>query len=255
MLGQDRHDAEDQGQFPVARAGEIETDRVRVRRVDARHLGVAVAVVRPAALAQELEGEAHVRGRDRLAVREPGPRIEPEGDGGAVLRHLDRLRHERIQGKGLVERTPHQGLDQEARDAVRGGEALHRERVEAVEGALHAEHDAPALGSLGIDVGKVCEVAGEGRGPVHGEAVPSVLARGGRRRRHGQRGSGRKGEQGAGAPLRVWLRAERNGAARTHAPRYHGRQDTTEGWAASHWKAGRRPVRRARLASCLRRIP
>ena len=150
MLGQHRHQAEDQRQFAVVGAGEIEAHGARVRCASRLgDLDVVGAVVRPAFVAQQLPGEDHVVGRHRLAVGEARRRIEREGDVAALGVGLDAVGEQAVERERLVIAARQQALDHVAAD-IGGGQAFDDERIEAVEGAEHALHQRPPLGAAGL---------------------------------------------------------------------------------------------------------
>ena len=63
MARQYRHQAEDQRQFAVVGAAEIEPHGERVERLGLGDLGVILAVVGAAAVAQQRPGKQHVVGQ------------------------------------------------------------------------------------------------------------------------------------------------------------------------------------------------
>ena len=81
---------------------------------------------------------------------------------------------------GSSSRAHHEALQHVARHGVRR-DAEHDQRVQAVEGALQAEHDRPPLRRIRIGIGEVRETVRQGRFAVHGDAVaraaPSASAR------------------------------------------------------------------------------
>ena len=113
-------------------AGEVEPDPVRIRDLDRLDLAEARAVERLAVLLQQLEGEPHVLGGQRMPVREARPRVEVERDGAAVLRHLDGAGDKAVEGERLVQGAHHQALQHVAGHGVRR-DAEHDQRIEAVE--------------------------------------------------------------------------------------------------------------------------
>ena len=84
---------------------------------------------------------------------------------------LDRLRDLPVEGEGLVEVPAHQGLEHIAVEPLGGGSGLDVEGIQAVEGALEADAQAPALGRVRVGIGQVVEVRWQDRLPVHGDAV------------------------------------------------------------------------------------
>ena len=76
MLGEHRHQPEDEGQLAVVAAGKIEAHRALADRLGFGDLGVIGAVVGAAVVAQELPGEDDILGGDGLAVGEFRRRIE-----------------------------------------------------------------------------------------------------------------------------------------------------------------------------------
>ena len=144
-LRDDRHEPEDQRQLTVRRLGvEVEAHRALVGPLDLPHLVVIEPVVGPALLLQRLPRENDVVDSDRAAVVEVRFRPQPEQDGRAVVRHLDRFRDQPVEGERLVPGALEQAL--EGMVPPRRRHALDDEGVESVEGA----HDgAPKLAALG----------------------------------------------------------------------------------------------------------
>ena len=108
-------------------------------------LAVVRAVIGPALLLQQRMAEEDVLGRDRRAVGEARLRAQMEGDGAAVLRHLDAFRDQAVEREGLVAAARQQALVDVVAQVARG-HALDDEGVEAVEGAERAQHQPAAFG-------------------------------------------------------------------------------------------------------------
>ena len=70
VLGQDRHQAEDQRQLAVVGVLDVKANPAVTDTLDAFDLGVVGPVVRPPLVAEEFETEDHVIDRDRVAIRE-----------------------------------------------------------------------------------------------------------------------------------------------------------------------------------------
>ena len=81
---------------------------------------------------------------------------------------LDALGDQPVEGEGLVIGPGQQALIEIVAHAF-GRVALDDQRIEAVVGALHAEHDATPFGRVGIDVGKMAEILGSSRRAMHGK--------------------------------------------------------------------------------------
>ena len=198
--GQHRHQSEDQRQLAVAGTCEVEPHGSLADRLGLGDLAVIGAVVGSAFVAQQLPGEDHVRRRHRRAVREARGGIERKGRVAARRVGLDRLGKKAVEREWLVVAARHQAFDHRARDDVDaadqgraqalGGQALDDERIEVVEGAEHALHQAAPLRRRGIDVGQVVEPGGECRLAVHGNGVARFAgagrANGGEARKQGQ---------------------------------------------------------------------
>ena len=242
---QHRHQPQEQRQLAVAGAGEVEADRSGVGRLDPPHLPEGLALLRPALGLQQIEGEAHVVGRDRRAVREARAGIEVEGREGAGVVGVQPPRDEAVEREGLVLRARHQGLEDHRVQPLGGRAGLEVEGVQAVEGAEQAQAQPSALGRIRVGVGEMGEVVGQGGGAVHGD----------RRRRAG---AGRAAERGGRAAERGGRAAERDregegdgtGSAPREGPGYgHGDHLGTRCWCGCD--RGRRATRPAcPLRSC-----
>ena len=90
-------------------------------------------VVRAAVVAQQLPGEQHVLGEDRLAVGEAGARIEAERDERPVVVGLDRPGEQAVERERLILPAGQQALDHVVADGLHR-QSLHDEGIEAVEG-------------------------------------------------------------------------------------------------------------------------
>ena len=167
---QDRHQAEDQRQFAVIGAAEIEPHRERVGRLGLGDLGIILAVIGAAPVAQQRPGKQHVVGRDRLAVGEARPGVEVEGDIAARVVGLDAFGQQAVERESLVIAARHQALDHKAPDLL-NGEAADDQGIEAVEGSEEAPDQPAALRRIGIGVGHMGEAGGQGRRAVHRQRV------------------------------------------------------------------------------------
>ena len=129
---------------------------------------------------------------------------------------LDGLRHETIERERLVERARHQGLENIPVQALRGRTGLQVEGVQAVEGPLETDREAPALGCVRVGIGQVGKIGRERRFAMHGQAVCGGFcgARGSRARKGGEQA----GEQG------------------TNQSRNHGRQTRGVGRVREAWR-------------------
>ena len=176
MLGQYRHQAEDQRQLAVVGATEVEPHRERVGRFGLCDLGIILAMVGTALVAQQSPGKQHVLGEHRLAVREARPGIEMEGDVAPGVVGLHALGQQAIEREGLVIAPRHQAFDHEASDLLHG-EAPDDQGVEAVEGAENALHQPATLRRIGIGIGHMGEIGRQGRRAMHGDGVTFLRRR------------------------------------------------------------------------------
>ena len=176
MLGQDRHQAEDQRQFTVGNAAEIEPHRQGIERFGLGDLRVILAMVGTAMVAQQGPGKQHVVGAYRLAVRETRQRIEAEGDVGPQVVGLDALGQQAVQRERLVIAARHQAfIDIAALEPV-AADLLHcdtadDQRIEAVESAEQALHQPSPFRGVGIGVGHMAVIGRQRRRTVHRDGV------------------------------------------------------------------------------------
>ncbi len=168
---QHRHHRENQRQFAIVGAGEIEPHGQIVGRLDAPDQSVGGALRGEPFRLEQVEGEDDVGRGDLLAVGKMGGRVDVKGDAIARVVGLDRLRDEAVKREGLVGRAHHQRLIDIADKALRRRQSLDVVRIEAVEGAEIGEREAPALRRVGIGVGQMREVRPERRGAVHGDRM------------------------------------------------------------------------------------
>jgi hypothetical protein len=124
---------------------------VRVLDLDCSDLAEAGAVKGLPIVPQEVEGEPHILGRERTSVGKPGPGIEVERDGAAVVRHLGRVGDKAVDRERLVEGAHHQALEHVSRYDVRS-DPDHDQGIEAVERALECQDDSTAFRSLRVGV-------------------------------------------------------------------------------------------------------
>ena len=151
-----------------------------------RHLGEIRAVIGPAFLLQDLQGEQHILRRNRRPVGEVRLGIEVEGYRRTILRHLHALSDQSVERERLIERARHQALVDEVADA-RNGLALDDQRIETVEGAKARHRQAPSFGRCRIDVGEVMKARSQRRCAVHGNAVQRLGRRAASAQREQQR--------------------------------------------------------------------
>lgn len=147
--GQDRHQAEDQGQLSILARGEDEPDPTGPRPLDPHDLGIIGAEIGPTVVAQGLEREHDVVHRHRTAVGEPGPLVEGEFHPAPVVGRLDRAGQQSVERERLVEPPGQQALEHMVADARRR-HALDDHRIGAVEGAEHRERKLPPFGAAGF---------------------------------------------------------------------------------------------------------
>ena len=181
MLGQDRHEPEQQRRLAIAVRVEIETDSARLHDRRLERGAVVRAHVGEPLLLELLPGEDHVVGGDRAAIGKARARIEVEDDVAAVGRDFDRAGKQAVKRERFVERASRAGSRRHNR-AGRRGDAADDERREAVERPVLAEDDAATLGGVRIDIGEVRKVARQSGCAVHGDAVRRPGGCRGRRR-------------------------------------------------------------------------
>ena len=170
MLRQHRHQADDQRQFAIVRAGKIEAHRARAENFGFFDLGVVGAVVRPPVIAQQLQREGNVIRGDGDAIGEMRRGIEREGHEGSRIVGFDALRQQTVKRKRLVVAARHQALDHVAAHRLHG-EALDDQWIEAVEGAEHAFDQAAAFRRVRVGIGNRRKILRHGRRAMHGDGV------------------------------------------------------------------------------------
>ncbi len=180
MLGQHRHQAEDQRQLAVTGIGKGEAHRQRIQRLGPGDLGIIQPIVRPALVAEQRPGKQHVLGQHRPAIGKPRLRIQVKRDIAAGIVGLDAFGQQAIEGERLVLAAGQQALDHVAPDLL-DGQSLHDHRVEAVESADDAEGEPAALGGVGVGIGHVAEARRQSWIAEHGDAGPGARIRPGRR--------------------------------------------------------------------------
>ena len=157
MLGQYRHQAEDQRQLAVVGAPEIEPHGMRVGRFGLCDFGIILAMVGAAFVAQQRPGEQHVLGEHGLPVGETRPGIEMEGDIAPGVVGLHALCQQTIECEGLVIAPRHQTFNHKAPDLLHG-EAPDDQGIEAVEGAEKTLHQPAAFRRFGIGIGHMGKI-------------------------------------------------------------------------------------------------
>ena len=157
MLGQYRHQAEDQRQLAVVGAPEIEPHGMRVGRFGLCDFGIILAMVGAAFVAQQRPGEQHVLGEHGLPVGETRPGIEMEGDIAPGVVGLHALCQQTIECEGLVIAPRHQAFHNKAPDLLHG-EAPDDQGIEAVEGAEKTLHQPAAFRRFGIGIGHMGKI-------------------------------------------------------------------------------------------------
>lgn len=105
MFGKDRQGGDVQGQRAAFVVLEVEAHGALVLDhdvLDRRELG---AIAQAALGHQQLEAVAHILGGDGLAIGEAGLGVQVEAQGQAIVGTLHLLRHQAINGIGLVQRA------------------------------------------------------------------------------------------------------------------------------------------------------
>ena len=169
VFRKNRHEAQDQGQFPVRVVLVIDDGR-RVGSVHPGNLGIVVSEVGAAVLPQHLQGKYDVGRGHGPAIREFRSFAQLECDGGKILFHIDRFRQQAIQGERLCPVSSQQAFEHQRAHAGRRL-APDDERVGAVETAGNRLLENAALGRIRVDVRKVGEVSRQRRFPMHGNAM------------------------------------------------------------------------------------
>jgi hypothetical protein len=164
------HQPHDQRHFAVAIGRENQFYAALADPDDLFDLGIVAAVIGTALLTQQLQRKDHILHRHRMAVRKARLRIQGEGDPGAVLRGLDAFRQQAVKRKRLVIGAGKQTLIDIFAPARRGI-ALDDQRIEAVEGALDAEHGATAARRRWVDIVEMSKAGGIFRLAMHGDPV------------------------------------------------------------------------------------
>ena len=204
VLGQNRHQPEDQRQLAVVRSGEIEANGALADGFGAADLGIVCAVIRTTFVTQQLPREDHVLGRDRMPVGEFCPRIERKRRVAARRIGFDRLRQQTIERERLVEAARHQTLDDVAAHVLER-QSFDDERIEAVEAADNARDQTAGFRRGRIDVAKMREAGRERRTSVHGDRMGRL---GAQQRPRGRAGCERgPGDQHGGSRQTTWRKA------------------------------------------------
>ena len=172
-------------------------------------------MVGPAFVAQQLPGEDDVLDGDRFAVGEFGRGIDVEGHVAALRIGLDRAGDQAVKRERLVIAARHQALDHVAADRRRG-DSFDDERIEAVECAEHALHQAAALGRGRIGIGQAGETRGQCRLAMHGDGVSGL------------------GDLRPGGGVAENSRAEQHGAPGRGPAQCGATEGTTEGGKRGH---------------------
>ncbi|ESS39765.1 hypothetical protein P355_3479 [Burkholderia cenocepacia KC-01] len=198
------HAAGDQRQFAV-RATELEAHGRRIDDHGLRDFREIRAELRRGLLAlQRVERKLDVVGRDAIAVREAGARIQVERDRTAVRGDVDVVGQQPVGGRRFVGTAGREALEQHV-DAGRGV-AAHRERIELVERRQSArirEHERAALRRVGVHVVEMLEARRILRLAVLRDGVGRVRGRRGQHRMQRQhRGHAAGGPQRAKAGTR-----------------------------------------------------
>ena len=170
MPGQYRHQAEDQRQFAVVGAGEVEPHGEGIRCFGLGDFRIILAMVGAPLVAEQGPRKQHVLGEHRLAVREARLGIEVEGDVAPAVVGFHAPGQQAVKRKGLVIAARHQAFDHEASDLLHG-EAPDDQRIEAVEGTENTLHQPAAFRRLGIGIGHMGEIGRQGRGAVHRDGM------------------------------------------------------------------------------------
>jgi hypothetical protein len=177
MLGQHRHQPEDQRQFAIAAVfggmSEIEAHSQGIEDLGFGDLGIIGAIIGPAVVAQQLPGEDNVIRGDLGAVGKTRRGIERERHVAARIVGLHRARQQAVKRERLVIVARQQALDDIASDRLYR-QTQDNERVETVECAEHAFGDGPALRRIRIDVVELLEVGRVLEVAEQGEPVPPL---------------------------------------------------------------------------------
>src|SRR4051794_24613912 len=116
MLGQYGHEAEDQREFAILGAAEIETDRAFVEGFGLRNLGIILAMVGAPLVTQQGPRKKYVLGSHRLAIGETSVVMEMEGDVAPWVVGLHAICQQPVKGESFVMSSRHQAFDHKAPD-------------------------------------------------------------------------------------------------------------------------------------------
>ena len=192
--GRTGHQSDDERHFAVTARVEGEFHLARPGLLHLGDLLVVGAMIGPAVIAQERVGKDHVGDRDRSAVGELRFRAQRELDVAPVVRRFHALGDQPVEGEGLVIGAREQALIDVFAHAL-GRNALDDQGVETVEGTLHGEGRAAALGRLGIGIGKMRKPSGLERLAMHGKALLRTGRSAAREQEQAQSQEGNRGFQ------------------------------------------------------------
>ena len=170
MLGEHRHEAEDQRELMVVASGKVKTYCPLADDFRLGYLGIIGAIIGTAFIPQKFPRKDDILRGDRRAVGEASGRIEVENDVAALGVRFHRARDQAIEAERLVVSARHQTFDHVAAHGWRC-DSLDDEWVEAVESAEHALHKAAALWRGGVGIREPGEVLGHCQLAVHGDAI------------------------------------------------------------------------------------
>ena len=144
---------------------------MRIARHNGFYKAVGGALLGTTFCLQKLKGKKNILGRERSAVGKARLGIEMEHEMFPCRIDLQRTRNLCVEAERFIAVARHQGLKHVGAEALRSRARLHIERVQAVERARKAQRQRTAFDRVGIGIGQVREVRGQGREAMHGNAM------------------------------------------------------------------------------------
>ena len=181
---------QNQMQFGIG-LGKFKPHPLRIHSHHPLHIGIIKPIQRRRGLVfkQSIEGVHHIFGQNRIAILKTGLGIEGERDRQLVCGQSDVAGKQTIHGKRLIPAFHHQGVKHKIVAQLSQTwqlVAFEQIRIQGIEVAQRAHHQAATFGRIGVGIGKTLFAIAIFGGAAHGQTILGLCTCGPNQGKHTQ---------------------------------------------------------------------